>query len=123
MVAKGIFEPQKSFFFIHVPIAIGNKREKYAANDPVGQLLTTLFAAQLLNKESDQPDLFNHNKKNLIVPMYGSYIMGRSWYFLRLKDTEYHISKAYDSTDPEDLNFILKLLKAQKEMIISLFKS
>ncbi|MGB0931340.1 MAG: hypothetical protein ACPGVB_11215 [Chitinophagales bacterium] len=37
-----------------------------------------------------------------------------------MKDKRYFISKAYNSEGMEDLVFILKMLKAQKEMIVEL---
>jgi len=116
MVANGLFEPQHPFFFIHE-----YKKEKDASNDPVGQLLATLFAAQTLNAQKTEISLFNPEITSFShFPIYGSYVVGRFWFFVRLKDHRYYISKSYDSTDMEDLEFILKMLKAQKEMIIKL---
>lgn len=40
-----------------------------------------------------------------------------NFYFVRLKDKKYYISPAHDSTKKEDLQFIFKMLKAQKLMI------
>lgn len=118
MVAKGLYTPEQPFFFIHE-----YKKEQEAANDPVGQLLVTLCVAQLLNKQKPQPTLFNPEPVSFEeIPLYGTYIIGRSWFFVRLKDQKYYISKAYDSTKIEDLRFVLKMLKAQKQMIIELVK-
>ncbi len=118
MVAKGLYTPEQPFFFIHE-----YKKEQEAANDAVGQLLVTLCVAQLLNRQKPQPTLFNPEPTSFgKVPLYGIYILGRSWFFVRLKDQNYYISKAYDSTKMEDLRFVLKMLKAQKQMIIELVK-
>ncbi|MFK7904477.1 MAG: hypothetical protein AB8B69_05095 [Chitinophagales bacterium] len=116
MVAKGLHTPTHPFFFIHE-----YKKEKDASNDPVGQLLVTLCVAQLLNNEKPKATLFNPKPISFgHLPLYGIYIVGRFWFFVRLKDNRYYISKAYNSEGMEDLVFILKMLKAQKEMIIEL---
>ena len=114
MVANGLFEPQRPFFFIHE-----YKREKHNS-DPVGQLLATLYAAQILNnQEVVSSNLFQNEAKTFKqISLYGVYIMGRFWFFARLKESKYYISKAYDSTNMEHLEFIFKVLKAQKKMII-----
>ncbi|MGB0931729.1 MAG: hypothetical protein ACPGVB_13180, partial [Chitinophagales bacterium] len=116
MVASGLHAPKHPFFFIHE-----YKKEKDASNDPVGQLLVTLCVAQLLNNQKPETTLFNPNPTSYShVPLYGTYILGRFWFFVRLKDKRYYISKAYNSEEMEDLRFILKMLKAQKQMIIEL---
>ena len=129
MVAKGPFEPSSPFFFIHVepnkgeiPISFGKyKKEKDSSNDPVGQLLATLFTAQFLNQHTPTPTLFNPKPTSFgHIPLYGSYILGRFWFFVRLKDKQYYISQAYNSAEMEGLLEILKMLKAQKQMIIEL---
>ena len=131
MVANGLFEPHHPFFFIHVelrkdeiPIYFGKyKREKDSSNDPVGQLLATLATAQLLNNQQADINLFQTEPINFShVPLYGIYIHGRNWFFVRLKDRRYYISKAYVTTDMEDLKEVLKMLKAQKKMIIQLIQ-
>lgn len=118
MVASGRFAPKQPFFFIHE-----YKKEKGVTNDPVGQLVATLFAAQLLNQQPPKPDLFDPTPTHFgNVPLYGCYVLGRFWFFVRLKDKKYYISDAYDSTKKEQLAFIFKLLKAQKLMIQDLVK-
>ena len=116
MVAKGISDPTYPFFFIHE-----YKKETGASNDPLGQLLVTLNAAHILNNQKPKPSLFEPNPSPLgDVPLYGMYVVGRFWFFVRLKGKQYYISKAYISDELEDMTFILKMLKAQKEMIIEL---
>lgn len=118
MVATGISSPKHPFFFIHE-----YKKETASSNDPVGQLLATLYTAQLHNQQTPEPTLFNPNPSSFkYIPLYGCYVVGRLWFFVRLKENQYYISKSYDSTDKEDLHFIFKMLKAQKEMIIALVK-
>ena len=116
MVAKGLYSPEQPFFFIHE-----YKKEKDSSNDPVGQLLITLCTAQLLNQQKPKTDLFNPNPSSFAhIPLYGIYIVGRLWFFVRLKEKNYFISKAYNAEEMEDLVFILKMLKAQKQMIVEL---
>lgn len=116
MVANGLFEPEQPFFFIHE-----YKKEQDSSNDPVGQLLATLFAAQILNNQIPKPTLFNPSPTSFKnVPLYGIYIIGRMWFFVRLKNDRYYISDPYVATEMKDLQTIVKMLKAQKEMIIEL---
>ncbi|MFK7904139.1 MAG: hypothetical protein AB8B69_03395 [Chitinophagales bacterium] len=118
MVASGLHAPKQPFFFIHE-----YKKEKDSSNDPVGQLLVTLCVAQLLNNQKPKANLFNPEPSSFNdIPLYGTYIIGRLWFFVRLKDNRYYISKAYNSEEMDELVFIYKMLKAQKEMIIELVK-
>lgn len=119
MVARGIFEPQQPFFFIHE-----YKKEKDSSNDPLGQLLVTLCSVQILNNQELKPTLFNPKPISFShIPLYGIYIVGRFWFFIRLKNNRYYVSKAYDAVEIDDLEFIVKMLKAQKEMVIELVKN
>jgi len=54
------------------------------------------------------------------VPICGIYVIGRFWWFVRLIDNKYFISNAYNSSEKEDLEFILKMLKVQKQMIFKM---
>lgn len=118
MVASGLYAPKQPFFFIHE-----HKKEKDSSNDPVGQLLVTLCVAQLLNNQKPKATLFNPNPTSFSdIPLYGTYIIGRLWFFVRLKDGRYYISKGYNSEEMDELIFIYKMLKAQKQMIIDLVK-
>lgn len=114
MVASGNYEPKQPFFFIHE-----YKRGLEGSGDPVGQLLTTMCVAQILNKEPKKPTLFDPNPVSYQdLPIYGCYVVGKFWYFVILENHDYYISRAYDATDEGKLYEILKLLKAQKQMII-----
>lgn len=118
MVASGIYMPEQPFFFIHE-----YKKEKDSSNDPVGQLLITLCVAQLLNQQKPKTDLFNPNPSSFAhIPLYGIYIVGRLWFFVRLKGNRYYISKAYNTEEMGELAFVLKMLKAQKQMIVELMR-
>lgn len=53
---RKIDTPQKPFFFIHVPIAIGNKREEENRNiSGRAQLIATMRVARELNKNKEMP--------------------------------------------------------------------
>ncbi len=114
MVATGIYDPKQPFFFIHE-----YKREENSSGNPVGQLLVTMFAAKELNKKPRNFTLFETPQQDYSsLPIYGVYVIGRIWVFVGLNDNRYFLSKSYDSTDFNKLEHILKMLKAQKEMIL-----
>ncbi len=120
LVATGKRIPETPFFFIHE-----YKPEEGRTIDGRGQLLSEMYAAQILNQEPPMPTFANpkpkHYYKNL--PLYGIYISGRLWFFMALKGREYSISAAYDSMDKDDLQSIVKLLKAQKQLIYNAIKN
>ena len=119
MVATGIYAPEHPFFFIHE-----YKKEQESSGDAIGQLLATMFVAQELNKQPRPFSLFETKKQTFEhVPIYGIYVIGRLWFFVRLSQQNYHISKAFDTAEKEDLAEVFKLLKAQKEMIMRLVKA
>ena len=97
VIARGIDEPEKPFFFIHE-----YKQEKKGANDPIAQLLAEMLAAQAHN-ESD-------------ASLYGCYVMGRFWFFVVLQGNEYAISNAYNASD-DDIFQIVSILRAVRVKI------
>ena len=110
MVATGQFQPYQPFFFIHE-----YKREQNKSGDVVGQLLATMYVAKLLNATPLPPSLFVSEEKTYdYIPLYGAYIIGRMWFFTRLKDNHYFISKAYNSTDKRELQEIYKNAKSSE---------
>lgn len=119
MVATGIYAPEHPFFFIHE-----YKKEQESSGDAIGQLLATMFVAQELNKQARSFSLFETSKRTFEhVPIYGVYVIGRFWFFVRLAGQNYHISNAFDSVKKADLLEIFKLLKTQKKMILEVLKS
>ncbi len=80
MLAKGIQTPQKPFFFLQE-----YKQENRKSNDPLGQLLIAMVAAQVQNADNET--------------LYGCYVSGRNWFFVMLKGKEYAVSNAYNATD------------------------
>lgn len=90
MIAKGKLTPKKPFFFLHE-----YKQENRRANDPLGQLLIAMVAAQKQNADGET--------------LYGCYVSGRSWFFVVLQPHEYAVSNAYNATD-EDIFRIYTIL-------------
>ncbi|MDM8557916.1 hypothetical protein [Candidatus Parabeggiatoa sp. HSG14] len=97
LVASGTQSPKEPFFFIHE-----YKKQLDTSNDPLGQLLVEMVAAQKLN-------LSNH-------PIYGAYVIGRHWYFVILDETTYAESLAYDATKEEIIE-IVSILRQTKTII------
>ncbi len=116
MVATGIPAPVHPFFFIHQ-----YKKEQESSGDALGQLLMTMFVAQELNKVPAPPSLFDTNSRTFEhIPLYGVYVIGRLWFFVRLDQKKYHVSQAFDTVKKDELMKVFKMLKAQKEMILEL---
>ncbi|MEM6298967.1 MAG: hypothetical protein AAF740_09805 [Bacteroidota bacterium] len=98
MVAKGILGlPEVPYFHFQE-----FKREQ-AAVDPMTQLLLAFLIAQELSKDDK--------------PFYGAKVVGRLWYFVIMEGKRYHISKAYDATEEEDLVSIIAILRAFKRIL------
>lgn len=97
MIARGKAIPKQPFFCLHE-----YKQENRRDNDPRGQLLISMVAAQ--------------NKNKVEVPIYGTYLSGRMWFFVMLKDNKYIVSKAFDASD-DDIEKVVKILKKCKELV------
>ncbi len=100
MLATGKQIPKVPFFALHE-----YKPEPTASNDPQGQLLVAMLAAQKRNKA-----------KGIDIPLYGVYVIGRLWFFLVLEGKHYCKSLAYDATQ-EDLMDIYCILKKVKDYV------
>ncbi len=103
MIAKGEQNPQNPFFFLHE-----YKQENLRNNDPLGQLLVAMVAAQLQNPEN--------------MPLYGCYVSGRNWFFVLLYKQKYGLSLAYDLTISEKIIEVIGILKAVKVEIEKYFE-
>ena len=106
LVAKGLFETEKPYFFIQE-----FKKAEHFSN-PRPQLLAELVSAVELNNETF---------------MRGAYIVGAIWNFVILeklsKDNyQYYISQNFDSTKIDDLKDIYKNLIFVKNEIIEMVK-
>ena len=98
MLAKGKQHPRQPFFFLHE-----YKQERKRDNDPLGQLLISMLAAQ----ERNQADF----------PIYGCFVTGRLWFFVVLEGKQYDVSLAYDATQTNELHQLFAMLHHVKEMI------
>ncbi len=101
MIASGFRSPQMPYFCLNE-----YKRETDPYGDPRGQALIAMLVAQKLNDNGK--------------PIYGSYIIGRNWYFMSLVGKEYAISKDFSCVDDEifDIFKVMKSLRVQIEKII-----
>ena len=99
---KNRISPQKPFFFLHE-----YKKQADTSNDPTGQLLAEMVAAQKANPDTH--------------PIYGAYIIGRHWYFVLLDGLVYAESLAYDATKDE-IMAIVGILRQAKDIIDGLIQ-
>lgn len=97
LLARGKMIPKIPFFCLHE-----YKQENRRDNDPLGQLLIGMVAAQAKNVHD--------------LPIYGSYVSGRNWFFVMLKDKNYYLSNAYNASD-NDIFQIFAILKKCKLLI------
>jgi hypothetical protein len=102
MLAKGLQMPKKPHFFLHE-----YKPEKNRDNDPLGQLLIAMVAAQKLNQDDK--------------PIYGIYVNGRNWFIVILEGKNYATSNPYviTSEDIFDLFAVLLFFKQEMETLYS----
>ena len=105
MVASGKQIAREPFYLLHE-----YKPENKAILDPKGQLLIAMIAAQRANE-----------KIGVTQPVYGSYVLGRFWFFVTLNGGEYAISRAYDATQEDDFPVIFRSLHAVRLYIAELF--
>jgi len=98
VIARGKRSPKRPLFCLQE-----YKPEKHASNDPLGQVLVAMIAAQYLNQDEQ--------------PIYGAYVMGRNWYFVVLDHKDYAVSMEYDATKETDLRQIVRMLKQIKTLI------
>jgi hypothetical protein len=100
MIATGRTKPRQPFFFLHE-----YKKERTGDSDPRAQLLTEMLAARELN--------------HVEYPLYGTYIVGRNWFFVVLEGSQYAESLAYDATQDDIFN-IFSILREAKTIILRL---
>ncbi len=100
LVATGKQIPRTPLFTLHE-----YKPEPNTSIDPMGQLLISMVAAQKENQAK------GHN-----YPLYGTYVVGRLWFFVVLDGNKYSKSLAYDATQ-EDLSSIFCILQKVNQYI------
>lgn len=100
MLSKGLGELIKTpYFFLHE-----YKREKKYSGDPVGQMLGGMLIGQAKNNDEK--------------PIYGCYVQGRYWFFSVLEGKKYVISKSYDSSEMDDVQKIVFILRKLNDIIL-----
>jgi hypothetical protein len=97
---KKFSTPQNPYFFLQE-----FKKGKGEKNDPEAQMLTAMLIAQ--NKNQD-------NK-----PIYGGYLIGRSWVFTTLTGKDYCTSRIFDASQKKDLLHIVSILRHLKDIILN----
>lgn len=102
MVASvyGFTVPKTPYFFMQE-----FKKSKGDQQDPEGQMLAAMIAAQHLNQNGK--------------PLYGSYVVGREWYFTVLQDKNYARSEALRLTQPDELRQVILTLRKLKQIILN----
>lgn len=98
MLAKGKVIPKIPYFCLHE-----YKQENRRDNDPLGQLLIGMVAAQAKNATEG-------------LPIYGCYVSGRNWFFVMLIGNQYCLSNAYNASD-KDIYNIFVILKKCKSLV------
>ncbi|MEY4905504.1 MAG: hypothetical protein RLZZ292_3319 [Bacteroidota bacterium] len=98
IIATGRQKPIKPFFFVQE-----YKPHLRGKNDPLGQLLAAMLVAQELNG-------------NKIQPIYGTYILGRNWYFVMLYENNFTVSDTFD-TVKGDIYTVFRILQKTKQMM------
>lgn len=101
MLAKGLQIPRKPHFFLNE-----YKPEKRRDNDPLGQLLIAMVAAQKSNQDDK--------------PIYGIYVNGRNWFFVILDNNTYAVANPYVATS-EDIFDLFAVLLYFKDMMEDLY--
>ena len=90
MVASGEDTPKKPYFFIH------EYKPSRKSEDPLGQLLAAMVAAQAHNADE--------------FPLLGCFVIGALWQFVILEQKTYSVSRTYDANHTDDLLSIYSAL-------------
>ncbi len=84
LISKGFGRPKHPYFCIKK-----FKKVKNSSNDPEGQLVAAMVAAQALNNDEK--------------PMYGAYLLGRDWTFCILNEKNLVQSPPYSAATQKGL--------------------
>jgi hypothetical protein len=95
----GINTPKTPYFFLQ------EFKKARKPDDPEGQMLLAMIAAQHLNKNGK--------------PIYGCWLQGKYWVFTTLHEKNYCVSKSFDATNVKDLYQIIYILRNLKQIILS----
>ena len=96
----GVSAPKMPYFFMQE-----FKKSKGDKQDPEGQMLAAMLAAQHLNQNGK--------------PMYGSFVVGAFWYFTILEGKNYARSEAFRLTQPKELRQVILTLRKLKQIILN----
>ena len=101
IVAKpfGIYDPQVPYFFLQ------EFKKQKQNEDAEGQMLLAMLIAQ---KE-------NNNDK----PIYGCYLQGKNWVFTTLHQSNYCVSRQFDTSQKADLEQVILILRKLKSIILT----
>jgi hypothetical protein len=99
IIAKGKYTPEIPYFCFNE-----YKRQEENRGDAAGQCLAPMLVAQELNGHT--------------LPLYGIYVVGKTWNFMVLNGKEYCISKMFVADD-EEIFDIFRMLKTLKEIILN----
>ena len=88
---------EQPYFYFH------EYKPRKKAKDPIAQLLLAMLIAQTKNLEQR--------------PLYGCAVIGENWYFIVLEGNEYSVSNAFVSTNSDDLQLILLILRKFKSIL------
>jgi hypothetical protein len=97
---KKFSSPQNPYFFLQE-----FKKGKGEKNDPEAQMLTAMLIAQHKNQDDK--------------PVYGGYLIGRSWVFTTLTGKNYCTSRIFDASQKNDLLHIVSILRHLKNIILN----
>ncbi len=97
MIASGFRSPKKPYFCLNE-----YKRQSDPNGDPRGQTLIAMLAAQAHNNDNN--------------PIFGCYVIGRTWNFLALEGSQYAVSSGFFCTD-DGIFRIFSVLKALRKRI------
>jgi hypothetical protein len=56
------------------------------------------------------------SRNEINIPIFGTYISGRNWFFVLLEGKNYYLSNAYNGAD-NDIYVIFNILKKCKNMV------
>lgn len=98
LIASGYYEPEIPYFAF-----AEYKRQRDPNGDPAGQALAAMLVGQHLNPRP--------------MPLYGSYVIGRDWFFMTLTEKHYAISNGHNALQQAELADILRLLMALKALV------
>ena len=88
---------EQPYFYFH------QYKPRKKVKDPIAQLLLAMLIAQTKNVEQR--------------PLYGCAVIGENWYFIVLEGNEYSVSNAFVSTNTDDLQLILLILRKFKSIL------